>query len=182
MLNTNITFSNNNFDTDLFNLDMEYPNDPKNPEFSFGLITFNFPYFIKEYDFLKKKRTREFPLDNETIEQGIKKAFFVEKENEKNKALKEKEIDEKQNEEIYFIQSNNNSEKIKYEIKRETEFNELQLNEKEKKEIKEKENRRQKQETNFKSLLKRLQDLKKQTKWKTNQIKKYIPKTIMITH
>ena len=46
------------------------------------LDTSNFPYFLKEFDFLSKKKIRKSSLDEELIEQGIKKVFLEEKEKE----------------------------------------------------------------------------------------------------
>ena len=82
MLNTEITSINLNFDTSLSYDNFDYSNDTQNSEFSSGLDTSNFPYFRKEFDFLSKKKIRKSSLDEELIEQGIKKVFLEEKEKE----------------------------------------------------------------------------------------------------
>ena len=82
MLNKEITSINLNFDTSLSYDNFDFLNDIQNSEFSSGLDTSNFPYFLKEFDFLSKKKIRELSLVEELIEQGIKKVFLEEKEKE----------------------------------------------------------------------------------------------------
>lgn len=111
---------------------IDYQSDSKNSEFSFLSDNSNVPSFVKEFDFLSKKKIRELSLDTETIDQELKKVFLVEKESEKDEIIKEKEICEKQNSKTYFDQSTRNSEKTK---------NEISLSEKE---IEERESKKQK--------------------------------------
>ena len=120
---------------------IDYQSDSKNSEFSFLSDNSNVPSFVKEFDFLSKKKIRELSLDTETIDQELKKVFLVEKESEKDEIIKEKEICEKQNSKTYFDQSTRNSEKTKNEIKSETEFSQISLSEKE---IEERESKKQK--------------------------------------
>ena len=120
MFKTNITASNHNFGSSLSNFNMDYSSDSLNSEFSFGLDNSKFPYFIKEFDFLAKKKNRVLSPDEEPIEQIFKKVF----------------IDEKQNEEKDFVQSTSDCEEKPNLIKEENEFNQISLIEN-KKEIEE---------------------------------------------
>jgi len=127
MLTTNITVSNHNFESSLSNSDMDYSSDFQNSEFSIGLNNSKFPYFIQEFDFLSKKKNRVLSPDEEPIDQGFKKVF----------------IEDKENEEKDFVQNTSDCEKKPNIIKEETEFNQLSLNEK-KQEIEKRETGRQK--------------------------------------
>ena len=64
---------------------IDYQSDSKNSEFSFLSDNSNFPSFVKEFDFLSKKKIRELSLDTETIDQELKKVFLVEKKAKKMK-------------------------------------------------------------------------------------------------